>query len=150
MLKRVFGGGKRAEREATDERMRQIRAEQLREAQQFRESDRRAAQGTENMLQFAEAYSAVQVREDVYGPDAKPWQERRTTAPDWYPAQTWTYWHFVDPELSDELLLPDECVGTVFPGDWVIVNDEYRLVEEISTDSDEPVAFLAADRRPLD
>lgn len=94
-------------------------------------------------------FRAITAREPVYGPEAKPWQDRNTEKPfPEYPSQRWTHWRFTSNPLgSFNVDIPHECVGTIFPGDWIIVDGAWREVWEIITYEEEPylTIFLPPD-----
>lgn len=92
----------------------------------------------------AQTLREVMAREPIYGPDTRPWRERRTTKPfPEYRSKEWPTWRFQGSENSEAVVLPEECIGVVFPDDWILVNNRWRLVTSISTSYSEPVAFIS-------
>jgi uncharacterized membrane protein YhaH (DUF805 family) len=113
-------------------------------------SNSKALQVQQEVAKIDAVLRDVMAREPTFGPNARPWRERRTAKP--YPeyrSARWDNWHFIGPEGEKSLILPEECVGAVFPGDWIIVNDRWRQIVEISTQYSDPVAFISPHSEPI-
>lgn len=109
----------------------------------------RSSQPQKEHAETAAVLRDIMAREPTSGPNARPWRERRTVKP--YPeyrSRRWDNWQFTGDQDLESLILPEECVGAIFPGDWLIVNNQWRQVVEISTQYSGPVAFISPHSQP--
>jgi hypothetical protein len=95
---------------------------------------------TAKLAEFESMLGNHMMREPVTGPHARPWKERRTTKPAGYTSMNWgARWQFEEPNEAGLIAVPEECVGTLFPGDKVEINGRTWTVGCVRVDHDWPL-----------